>query len=148
MESPPLPAFDSVLNSEAVVAIFGQFNLYDAELRAVRLMAVEGAPCLEADFYLRGELAVRVDVGQRAAEYCITLRCSDIAGLGLADFDDQNIVGEYAFEAVADVPDGRIVRVAITGSPGCDIELRCRSVAVVAVGFASSAESGVPGRTA
>jgi hypothetical protein len=135
MESPPLPAFDAVLNSEAVVTIFGQFNLYNGELRAIRLMLAEGMPCLEADFYVPGEFAVRIAAGQRAPEYGITLRCTDIAGLGLADFDHQNIVGEYAFEVVADAPDGRGVRVAVTGSPGCDIELRCRSVAVVGVGF-------------
>ena len=135
MGSPPLPAFDMIANSEAVIAIFGQFNLYDAELRTVRLMSVAGVPCLEADLYLSGELAVRVDAAQRAAEYCITLRCSDIVGLGLADFDHQNIVGEYAFETMDDVPDGRSLKVALTGSPGCDIELRCRSAAVVSVGF-------------
>ena len=134
MDSPPLPTFDAIANSEAVIAIFGQFNLYEADLRAVRL-AVAGVPSLEADFYLPGELAVRVDAGQRPAEYCITLRCSDIAGLGLADFDEQNIVGEYSFETMGDVPDGRTLKVAFTGSPGCDIELRCRSVAIVSVGF-------------
>ena len=138
MESPPLPAFDAVLNSEAVVTIFGQFNLYDSEMRAIRLTLVEGAPCLEADFYLPGEFAVRVEAAQRASEYCITLRCTDIAGIGLADFDQQNIVGEYAFETVTDMPDGRNLKVAITGSAGCDMELRCRSVAVVAVGFVPS----------
>lgn len=137
MESPPVPAFDAVLNSEAVVTIFGQFNLYDSELRAIRLTLVDGMPCLEADFYLPGELAVRVEAVDRASAYCISLRCTDIAGLGLADFDEQNIVGEYAFETVADVSDGRGVRVAVT-SAGCDIELRCRSVAVVAVGFVPS----------
>ena len=136
MDSPPLPAFDAISNSEAVIAIFGQFNLYDADLRAIRLTSVAGMPCLEADFYLPGDAAVRVDASQRAAEYCITLRCNDIAGLGLADFDEQNLVGEYAFEPLADVPDGRNLKVAVTGSPGCDIELRCRSVAVVSVGFA------------
>ena len=135
MDSPPLPVYDAIANSEAVIAIFGQFNLYDAELRAVRLTSVAGVPCLEADLYLPGEAAVRVDASQRAAEYCITLRCSDIAGLGLADFDDQNVVGEYAFETMPDVPDGRSLKVAFTGSPGCDIELRCRSVAIIGVGF-------------
>lgn len=135
MDSLPLPAFDVIANSESVVAIFGQFNLYDAELRAVRLTSAAGVPCLEADLYLPGELAARVEAGQRAAEYCITLRCSDIAGLGLADFDEQNVVGEYAFETMPDVPDGRNLKVALTGSPGCDIELRCRSVAVISVGF-------------
>lgn len=129
MDSPPLPAFDAVENSEAVVSIFGHFNLYDAELRAVRLMRVASVPCLEADFVLQN----------RGAEHGVTLRCIDIAGLGLADFDHQNIVGEYAFEVIADVPDGRSVRVAITGSAGCDIELRCRSVAVVAVEFVPAA---------
>ena len=138
MDSPSLPAFDAIANSEAVIAIFGQFNLYDADLRAVRLTSVAGVPCLETDFYLPGEAAVRVDASQRAAEYCITLRCSDIAGLGLADFDEQNVVGEYAFEPLADMPDRRNLKVAITGSPGCDIELRCRSVAVISVGFVPS----------
>lgn len=135
IDPPPLPEFSLVESSEAVVSIFGQFNLYDAELRAVRLSATAGVPALEADFYLLGEFAVRVDAAHRAAEYGITLRCTDIAGLGLADFDQQNVVGNYAFEAIDDAPDGRGVRFAVTGAAGCDIELRCRSIAVVAVRF-------------
>ena len=139
MDSPPLPEYGLVESSDAVVSIFGQFNLQNAELRAVRLTLTAGVPSLEADFYLPGEFATRVDAAQRPAEYGITLRCTDIAGLGLADFDQQNVVGNYAFEAIDDAPDGRSVRFSVTGSPGCDIELRCRSVAVVAVRFVPSA---------
>ena len=142
MNRPSLPSTEVVENARAVVSVFGQFNLYDAELRAVRLtLDPGGEPALEAEFFLPGELAAGVAAPTRAAEYGITLRCTDIAGLGLADFDHQNVVGEYAFEAVAGAPEGRGVRVSITGAAGCDIEVHCRSVAVVAVTPARAADA-------
>ena len=135
MERPPLPSAHLVENADAVVAALGEFDLHDGELRAVRLLLAPGdVPVLEADFHLRARGGDDDDPGEHAEEYRVTLRCTDIADLGLADFDHTNVVGSYAFEPLgADAPDGREVRVSVIGVLGCDLELRCASVAVVGV---------------
>ena len=135
MTTPSLPPAGLVQNAEAVRALFGQFNLYDAELCGVRLTVARGGlPVLEADLVIPGALALPAGVADRARDYRVTLRCSDVVDVSLADFSDHNLVAEYAFEALGDeTPDERRVRVAITGAPGCDIELRCLTVAVASV---------------
>ena len=118
---PPLPSVALVRRADAVIDALGQFNLHDAELRAVRVTLAPGnVPTLEADFYLDA--------------HRITLRCTDVADLALADFEHQNVVTGYAFEPTTpDDPDGRHVHVTLTGAPGCDLDLRCAAVEVVAV---------------
>jgi hypothetical protein len=124
-----------VQNASAVVAAFGQFNLYDADLRAVRLtLSDEGVPILETDLYLPGEFALDGN-GVAETEYRITLRCAHVVGVMLADFGGQNVVADYAFEPLgAGAPDGALVRVWIHGMPGRDVDLRCRAVSAEVAG--------------
>lgn len=135
MNTPSLPSIALVAHADTLIALFGQFNLYDAELRGIRLAVGHGGvPTLEADFIIPGELALPTGRADRARDYRVTLRCTDVVDLALADFADQNVVVEYAFEPLgADAPDERAVHVSVTAAPGCDFDLRCRAVAVVAV---------------
>jgi len=131
---PPAP-LATVANAAAVVAVFGQFDLHDAELRAVHAgLARDGTAVLDVELALPGELALASGAADRGAEYRVTLRCSDVTDLTLADFLEQNVVAEYAFEMEHPAAtDGRTVHVSITCSPGCDLELRCRTIAVTGV---------------
>lgn len=133
--SAPLPPVALVRHADAVVDLFGRFDLHDAELRAVRVALAPGnVPTLEADLYLPGELAAEGAPADRGAEYRVTLRCTDVAALSLADFEYRNVVTGWAVEpAEAADPDGRNVHVTLTGAPGCDLDLRCAAVDVVAV---------------
>jgi hypothetical protein len=133
-QTPPAPAA-IVTNADAVVAIFGQFDLHDAELRSVHAgHAPNGTATLDAVFAVPGELALATGSANRGAEYRVTLRCSDVSDLTLADFLEQNVVAEYAFETEDPAAtDGRTVHVVITCSPGCDLELRCRTIAVTGI---------------
>ena len=135
MPSSPLPSLALVTGADAVTAVFGRFDLHDAELRALRLGHAPGAvPFLELDLQLPGELAVPPGTADRRLDYRVTLRFSDVADLSLADFEEQNVVAEYAFDVVQPAPDDdRAVAVTITSAPGADLELRCRAVAVRAV---------------
>ena len=122
-------------HAEAVVDLFGRFDLLDAELRAVRVTLAPGnVPTLEVDLHLSGALAADGAAADRDAEYCVTLRCVDVADLSLADFEYRNVVTGWAVEPTehADA-DGRNVRVALTGGPGCDLDLRCAAVDVASV---------------
>src|SRR5690349_18080468 len=108
MESPPLPAFELVEDA-AVVAVFGQFNLYDADVRTLRFTTGAGpGAVLEIDLDLPGEFAAAVAAAERAPAYRITLRCADVADLAALGFGPQNVVGDYGFEPVTPPPhDGR-----------------------------------------
>ena len=130
-----VPLRVSVANTDAVVALFGQLDLHDADLRALRLtIGIDGVAMLEADFVLPGEFALATGSADRGSDYRITLRCTDVVDVALADFADQNVVAEFVCDAAeGDTSDGRAARLAITCSPGCDIELRCRTIAIVAV---------------
>lgn len=132
--TPPAP-LAVVANADALVALFGQLDLHDAELRAVKAeLAPAGTAMLDVELLIPGELALAHGTADRAAEYRVTLRCSDVTDLTLADFLEQNVVAGYTFEI--DDPaatDGRTVHVAITCSPGCDLELRCRTIGVASV---------------
>lgn len=133
--SAPLPSLPLVRHAEAVVDLFGRFDLVDAELRAVRVTLAPGnVPTLEADLHLSGALAADGAAADRDAEYCVTLRCVDVADLSLADFEYRNLVTAWAVEPAEPAdPDGRDVRVALTGGPGCDLDLRCAAVDVASV---------------
>ena len=132
----PPPSAALVRHADAVIDLFGRFDLHDAELRAVRVTLAPGnVPTLEADLYLSGLLAVSGAPANRAVEYRVTLRCTDVADLSLADFEHENVVTGWAFEpaAVDDATDGRTVHVSLSGAPGCDLDLRCATVEVVGV---------------
>ena len=137
--SAPPPSIALVRRADAVIDLFGRFDLTDAELRAVRVTLAPGnVPTLEADLYLAGLLAVDGAPANRSAEYRVTLRCTDVADLSLADFEHENVVTGWTFEpapqaAQDEVADGRTVHVSLTGAPGCDLDLRCAAVEVVSV---------------
>jgi hypothetical protein len=133
--APATPPVALVRRADAVIDLFGRFDLLDAELRAVRVTLAPGnVPTLEADLRLAGGRAADGAPADRAAEYCVTLRCTDVADLSLADFEYRNVVTGWAVEpAEQDGADGRNVRVTLTGAPGCDLDLRCALVEVVRV---------------
>ena len=119
-----------------MIDIFGRFDLRDAELREVRVTLAPGnVPTLEAELYLAGLLAADGAPADRGAEYRVTLRCTDVADLSLADFEHENVVSGWAFEPLAldDEADGRMVHVTLSGAPGCDLDLRCAAVEVAGV---------------
>jgi len=133
---PSLPAAESIVRgAERIVALFGRFDLHDADVRAMRLSLGEGnVPALEVDVDLAGASAQPPGKAEAGSDYRVTLRCTDVSQLSLADFGGQNVVSSYTF-----APDGvdaagaEVVHVAITCAPGCDLDLRCTEVAVVAV---------------
>lgn len=135
MKQTPAVPTAVVANADAFVALFGHFDLHDAELRSVQAtIAPAGVAMLDMQLLIPGELAHATGRADRGVEYRLTLRCTDVSDLTLADFLDQNVVADFTFEP--DDPaatDGRSIHVAITCSPGCDLELRCRTIAVVAV---------------
>ena len=128
MSGPSAPAA-LVRDAERVVALLGRFDLREAELCAVRLSLGRGnVPELELDLQIPGAAV------PNGRDHRVTLRCTDVAQLSLADFGPANVVASYALAAGGVDEDGRpMVHVALTCAPGCDVDFRCREVAVVRV---------------
>ena len=138
MQPAPSPSTAPTLvrHADAVIDHFGRFDLHEAELRAVRVTLGPGnVPTLEADLYLAGLLAADGAPADRGALYRVTLRCTDVADLSLADFEHENVVTGWSFEPAEqeDAADERTVHVTLTGAPGCDLDLRCATVEVASV---------------
>jgi hypothetical protein len=129
MEPFRLPSFELLENAEAWLAVFESVNLYDAELRAVRI-DLERSQNVEIDLYLPGEFAMAVPVDRRAEEYCITVKCTGVSAVRAQDISRQNIVGEYGFD-VGESADARIFW--LKGTVGCDLEIHCHRIAVAQV---------------
>src|SRR3712207_6698908 len=91
--APPSPAPPSaalVRNADALIDLFGRFDLRDAELREVRVTLAPGnVPTLEVELVLAGLLAADGAPADRGADYQVTLRCIDVADLSLADFEHE-----------------------------------------------------------
>jgi hypothetical protein len=132
--STPPPA-SLVRDADKVVTLFGQFDLHDAELRAVRLAVDEGnVPLLELDLDLPGAAALPGGAAVRGTDYRVVLRCVDVSGLSLADFGSENVVSAYAITPDGVDEDGRpMLHVMLTCAPGCDLDFRCREIAVARV---------------
>ncbi len=126
---PPPPAFDLLDRADALLAVFGTVNLYDADVRGVRL-TLEAPPAIELDLHLPGSWAAAVAEADRPEEYRVTLRCLDATAVHADDLHTQNVVGEYGFE---DDPDGNGRRFWIRGVVGCDIDVRCAHIEVAGV---------------
>ena len=125
-----MSAPDSLVRAAAlVVALTGGFDLHEAELCAVRLSLGRGnVPELEIDLQLPG------GGPPNGRDHRITLRCTDVSELSLADFGSSNVVASYALTADGVDEDGQpMVHVALTCAPGCDVDFRCRDVAVARV---------------
>jgi hypothetical protein len=124
-----------VKDIERVVSVFGQFDLHEAELCAVRLALGRGnVPMLELDLTLPGGAALPSGSAVRGTDYRVTLRCTDVSELSLADFGSANVVSDYSIAPNGTDEDGRhTLRLALTCAPGCDLDFRCREVAVVEV---------------
>jgi len=141
MASGPLPPSVPIGNIDAFLAIVGQWNLYDMEVRAVRLAADEAeGPAVEADLYLPDDYLRRRTPDAPRIEHRFTFRFSGVSECSLVGFLRQNIVGEYEFSAAQRAYSGKpCVRVQITGSAGCEIDLLCDAVTV-----ASTATRSMP----
>ena len=126
---PPRPRFDLLDNAAAVLGAFETVNLYDADIRGVRV-ALSATPTVEVDIRLPGSWAVAVPEMGRAAEYRIPFRCLDATAIHVDDLHTQTVVGEYGFE---EDPDGNGRRFWIRGTVGCDIDVRCARVEVAGV---------------
>jgi hypothetical protein len=126
---PPPPEFALLGNAAAVLRVFETVNLYDADVRAVRV-ALAAAPSVEVDVHLPGSWAVAVPEADRAAEYRVTVRCLDVTAVHVDDLSAENVVGEYGFD---EDPDGEGRRFWIRGVVGCDVDVRCAHIEVAAV---------------
>ena len=126
---PPLPEFDLLGNAAAVLDVFETVNLYDADVRAVRV-SMSGPPSVEVDVHLPGSWAAAVPDADRPAEYRITFRCLDATAVHVDDLDTENVVGEYGFD---EDPDGNGRRFWIQGTVGCEIDVRCAHIEVAGV---------------
>lgn len=91
---------------------------------------LESSQSVEIDLYLPGAFAVAVPVERQAQEYCITVRCTGVSAVHAEDISRQNIVGDSGFDAGASA-ETRIFW--IKGTVGCDLEIRCRRIAVAQV---------------
>ncbi|AHG92374.1 hypothetical protein J421_4839 (plasmid) [Gemmatirosa kalamazoonensis] len=118
-----------VRDAALVVALMGRFDLREADLCAVRLSLGRGnVPELELDLQLPGAGT------PNGRDHRVTLLCTDVSDLSLADFGSSNLVSSYALAADGVDEDGRpMVHVALTCAPGCDVDFRCREVAVARV---------------
>lgn len=134
------PSVEALVRDVAlVVDVFGQFDLHEAELRGVRLTLGRGnVPELELDLQLPGGAALPSGTARRGSDYRVTLRALDVSEMSLADFEPENVVSEYTIAPAGPDEDGRAtVRVSLTCAPGCDVDFRCREIAVVAVAQAA-----------
>lgn len=135
MSSSPFPPAVPIGNIDAFIAIVGQWNLYDMEVRAVRLVgsAAEGAS-VEIDLCLPSQYVRRPISGAPRSEHRFTFRFSGLSEFSLVDFARQNIIGEYEFSAAQHAYSGRpAVRVQFGGSPGCEIDLLCDAVTIESI---------------
>ena len=125
----PLPAFNLLDNAAAVLGVFETVNLYDADIRGVRV-SLAAPPAVEVDLHLPGSWAASGTAAGRTAECRITFRCLDATAVHVDDLHAQNVVGEYGFE---EDPDGNGRRFWIQGTVGCDIDVRCARIEVASV---------------
>ena len=141
MTPPPTPVEALVRDAARLVDVFGQFDLHEAELRGVRVTLGPGnVPELEIDLRLPGGAALPSGTAKRGSDYHVTLRAVDVSGLSLADFEPDNVVSEYAITPDGPDDDGQpTVHVALTCAPGCDVDFRCRELAVIDVAPAGGA---------
>ena len=129
MDPFPLPSSEFLDNAAAMVAIFGQVNLYDADLRAVRLL-LAAVPMTEVDLYLPGAFALATGEEPHPSEYRITFACHGVTSVHAEEIHSQNIVGEYGFESAA-ITSAR--RLWIRGIVGCNLEVHCTRIAIAEV---------------
>jgi hypothetical protein len=134
MDLPDLPSVP-IENLDAFLAVVGQWNLYDMEIRELRFRAEPSTGAvLEADLCLHGDNLRPRAVGAQAIEHEFVFRFSDVQDCNLTSFGPQNVVGEYEFAAVPSADtDQAGVRVSISGVIGGDLLLKCRTIAIVSV---------------
>lgn len=132
LEAAPLPTVP-IGNLDAFLDIVGQWNLYDMEVRSVRLGAREAdGPAVEVDLSLPDEYLQRPVPGAARTEHRFTIRFTGVSECSVTGFARQNIVGEYEFSAAQHAYSGEpAVRVRIMGTVGCDLDLICESVTIV-----------------
>ncbi len=118
----PNDVLSLVRGAEAVAASLGHFDLHDSALVAVRIATdAANVPGIEIEF----------ELSAGAADHHITLAATDVSDVSLADFGAANVVSEYTIAPDGVDGDGHaLVRVAFTCAPGCDLDFRCRDLAV------------------
>ena len=135
----PLPSV-AIGNLDSFLAIVGQWNLYDMEVRALRLAArkADGAS-VEVDLYLPDHYLRPPTPGEPRTEHLFTFRFSGVSECSLVDFGLQNLIGEYDFAAARHAYSGKpAVRVRIMGTVGCDLDLVCDSVSIASTATLSA----------
>ena len=127
MNEPSVP----IANLDAFLAIVGQWNLYDMEIRALRFKAASPKNAiLEADFYLEASNVRAIQPGALPTEYEFVFRFLNVETLDMLSFGTQNIVGEYEFEPTKLESGAPGIRVLIGGTVGGDLSLTCRAIEV------------------
>lgn len=144
---------DEILNRTAFDEVFGGWSsFHDAMLVAVRLRS-DGphAPSVEADFDLATDFEHRTDGYMHpVALRRVTLEFRRVARLTLSEFLTANWVGELQLARVDPaLHEGRSLRAtvqAIAGA-GCDLDLVCDAIAVVAITDPDQRSGGITNRS-
>ena len=134
MDLPNLPSVP-IENLDAFLAVVGQWNLYDMEIRELRFHAeTPTGAVLEADLCLHGDNLRPRAADAPAIEHEFVFRFSGVQDCDVTSFGQQNVVGEYEFVGVPSADTGQAsIRVSISGVVGCDLRLKCRTIAIVSV---------------
>src|SRR4051812_10213002 len=104
MDLPSVP----IENLDAFLAVVGQWNLYDMEIRGLRFQTKTSTEAvLEADLYLHGDNLRQRAVGEPATEHEFVFRFSRVQDCNLTSFGRQNVVGEYEFAATSSNDSGQ-----------------------------------------
>jgi hypothetical protein len=127
MTPPPI----AIANIDRFLALVGQWNLYDMEIRDIRYHADRvGTGVLELTFYLHADNVRPRPSGQPETEFEFVFRFDDAEGLVIDDFAG-SVVGEYEFISRR-APDARpFVEVSISSVGPGDIHFLCSAITVV-----------------
>ena len=131
MELPPVP----IANIDAFLAVIGQWNLYDMEVRGAHFNAAPAdEPSLDLVLALPGDGAPVDAIATISMEHEFVFRFSGIESVDLIGFGRQNVIGEYEFTGREPGPEGPgLLYVEIDGTVGGSMRCLCHHVSVVDV---------------
>jgi hypothetical protein len=131
MDLPSVP----IKNLDAFLSIVGQWNLYDVEIRGLRLEPGSGTGrILQADLYLHGDNLRKRTAGVPAIEHEFIFQFSDVQDIDLALGGDNIIIDDYEFGLAEDAHSEQpCIRVSVNSATGGNLLLTCREIAILSV---------------